>query len=207
MSDRQLRDEVITLYLAGHETTASLLTWTLYALSGKPDVAARVQEEVDRLSPGSALGAAEINRLEYLPRVLDEVLRLYPPAWVIARNVLADDQVCGYRVPGGSFVLLSPYITHRLPEFWPDPERFDPDRFAPERSRGRHPFAYFPFSAGPRVCIGKRFSLVETQLILGMVLREFRIERADGRAVGCRSVGTLRPDRPIKVRIRARSSG
>jgi len=201
MSDRQLRDEVITLYLAGHETTANLLTWTLYALAREPEVAARVLEEVDTLPSASPPTLEDLRRLAYMPRVLSEVLRLYPPVWTIARNVLDDDLVCGYRVPAGSFVLLSPYITHRLEAHWPDPERFDPERFTPEASRGRHPFAYFPFSAGPRVCLGKHFSLYEAQLVLAMILRELRVEIVGGRIVGFKSVGTLRPDRPIRVRL------
>lgn len=204
MSDQQLRDEVVTLYLAGHETTASLLTWTFYALAREPEMAARVLEEVDTLSPDAVPTLEGINRLTYLPRVLSEVLRLYPPAWTIARNVLEDDLVCGYRVPAGCFVLLSPFITHRLEAHWPKPQRFDPERFTPENSKGRHPFAYFPFSAGPRVCIGKHFSLYEAQLVLAMVLREFRVEVADGRPVGFKSVGTLRPDRTIQARIMRR---
>jgi cytochrome P450 len=202
MSDRQLRDEVITLYLAGHETTANLLTWTFYALAREPGVAAQVQDEIESRLSATAPRLEELRSLSYMPRVLSEVLRLFPPVWTIARDVVADDIVCGYRVPAGSFVLLSPYITQRLEDYWPDPQRFDPERFAPEASRGRHPFAYFPFSAGPRICIGKHFSLYEAQLVLAMLLREFRIEPVDPRPIGFKSVGTLRPNRNIKVRIR-----
>ena len=201
MSDWQLRDEVITLYLAGHETTANLLTWTFYVLAREPEVAARVLEEIDALPPVAVPTLGDLDRLTYLSRVLSEVLRLYPPVWTIARDVLEDDLVSGYRVPSGCFVLLSPYITHRLEAHWPNPERFDPDRFSPQNSRGRHPFAYFPFSTGPRVCIGKHFSLYEAQLVLAMVLRELRVEMIGRRQVGFKSVGTLRPDRTIRVRL------
>ena len=201
MSDQQLRDEVITLYLAGHETTASLLTWTLYALAGEPEVAASMAHEFDTALAGNIPTLEDLKRLSYVPRVLSEVLRLYPPAWTIARNVDRDDVVCGYRVPAGSFVLLSPYITHRLEAYWPDPERFDPERFTPEASKGRHPFAYFPFSAGPRICIGKHFALYEAQLVLAMILREFRLEVVQGRKVRLKAASTLRPDRKIRVKL------
>ncbi len=204
MSDRQLRDEVTTLYLAGHETTANLLSWTFYALHRRPEVIARLQEEIDRELPASLPTLDDLKRLKYARMVLSEVLRLYPPAWTIARNVVEDDEICGYRVPGGAFVLLSPFISHRLEEYWPDPERFDPERFAPQSGKARHPFAYFPFSAGPRVCIGKHFSLFEAQLILSMILREFRFQVIDHSRIGYRAVSTLRPDRPIRVRLTRR---
>ena len=140
MSDRQLRDEIVTLYLAGHETTANMLIWTFYLLSRSPDVRDRLEQELDTLPEGPPTMAA-LKGLDYAPMVLSEALRLYPPAWTIARNVINDDVICGYRVPGGSFVLLSPYITQRMEEFWPDPERFDPQRFTPANVRGRHRFA------------------------------------------------------------------
>lgn len=204
MSDQQLRDEVITLYLAGHETTANLLSWTFYALAREPEVTARVLAEIDTLPARAVLTLEDLNRLVYLPMVLSEVLRLYPPVWTIARNVVEDDLVCGYRVPAGCFVLLSPYITQRLAAHWPDPQRFDPERFTPQASKGRHPFAYFPFSAGPRICIGKRFSLYEAQLVLAMVLRELQLKLVDERCPGFKSVGTLRPARRIAVRVVSR---
>ena len=202
MSDRQLRDEIVTLYLAGHETTANMLVWTFYLLSRSPDVRERLEQELDSLPEGS-LSLAALKGLDYAPRVLSEALRLYPPAWTIARNVIDDDEVCGYRIPAGSFVLLSPYITQRLEEFWPDPGRFDPERFTTANVRGRHRFAWFPFSAGPRVCIGKQFSMLEGQLILAQVMREFRVH-VDGGTLGFRAEGTLHPDRPVSMRLERR---
>jgi len=202
MSDRQLRDEIVTLYLAGHETTANMLVWTFYLLSRSPAVRDRLEQELDTLPPGPPSLAA-LKGLEYAPMVLSEALRLYPPAWTIARNVLDDDEVCGYRVPAGAFVLLSPYITQRLDAFWPDPGRFDPQRFTAENVRGRHRFAWFPFSAGPRVCIGKQFSMLEGQLILAQVMREFRVH-VDNETLGFKSEGTLHPDQPVKVRLERR---
>ena len=197
MSDRQLRDEIVTLYLAGHETTANMLIWTFYLLSRSTDVRDRLEQELDSLSEGP-LSLSALKGLDYAPRVLSEALRLYPPAWTIARNVIDDDEVCGYRVPGGSFVLLSPYITQRLEAFWPDPERF-----TAANVRGRHRFAWFPFSAGPRVCIGKQFSMLEGQLILAQVMREFRVH-VDGGTLGFKAEGTLHPDRPVRMRLKRR---
>ena len=202
LSDRQLRDEIVTLYLAGHETTANMITWTFYLLSRSPDVRDRLEQELETL-PGGPPSLATLKGLEYAPMVLSEALRLYPPAWTIARNVIDDDEVCGYRVPGGSFVLLSPYITQRLAEFWPDPERFDPQRFTAANVRERHRFAWFPFSAGPRACIGKQFSMLEGQLILAQVMREFRVNVDDG-TLGFKAEGTLHPDRPVITRLERR---
>ena len=202
MSDRQLRDEIVTLYLAGHETTANMLIWTFYLLSRSPDVRDRLEQELDTLPEGPPSMAA-LKGMDYAPMVLSEALRLYPPAWTIARNVINDDVVCGYRVPGGSFVLLSPYITQRMKEFWPDPERFDPQRFTPANVRGRHRFAWFPFSAGPRVCIGKQFSMLEGQLILAQVMREFRVN-VDSGPLGVKAEGTLHPDRVVNMRLERR---
>jgi cytochrome P450 len=199
LTDRQLRDEIVTLYLAGHETTANMLVWTFYLLSRSLDVHDRLEQELDTLPEGPP-SLATLKGLEYAQMVLSEALRLYPPAWTIARNVIHDDEVCGYKIPGGSFVLLSPYITQRLEEFWPDPGRFDPQRFSAENIRGRHRFAWFPFSAGPRVCIGKQFSMLEGQLILAQVMREFRVS-VDSGTLGFKAEGTLHPDRPVYIRL------
>ena len=202
LSDRQLRDELVTLFLAGHETTANMLVWTFYLLSRSLDVRGRLEQELDTLPDGPP-PLSTLKKLEYAPMVLSEALRLYPPAWTIARNVINDDEVCGYRVPGGSFVLLSPFITQRLEKFWPDPERFDPQRFTAANVRGRHRFAWFPFSAGPRVCIGKQFSMLEGQLILAQVMREFRVN-VDSKTLGFKAEGTLHPDRPVSMLLERR---
>ncbi|MGD8310846.1 MAG: cytochrome P450, partial [Chromatiales bacterium] len=131
MSDRQLRDEVITLYLAGHETTASLLAWSLYVLAREPEVARRLTAEADAADLGDPPSLEQVKAMEYGSRFVQEVLRLYPPAWTIGRNALAEDLVAGYRIPAGALVMVSPYLAHRLESFWPHPERFDPERFAP----------------------------------------------------------------------------
>lgn len=201
MSDQQLRDEVITLYLAGHETTASLLTWSLYRLSRHPDIAMRMSAEIDGQLGKDWPDMGQLKGLSYTSRFINEVLRLYPPAWTIARNAVEDDTVMGYRIPAGSIVMLSPYLAHRWTEVWPDPLRFDPDRFTPDASKDRHPFAYFPFSLGPRICIGMQFSLMEARLVLSLILRRFTVQADEGPEIGCVAAGTLRPDRPIRITL------
>jgi len=201
MSDRQLRDEVVTLYLAGHETTASLLTWALYWLARRPDIAQRVTAEIDGQIVSESPSSDDLKALEYTGRFIQEVLRLYPPAWTIARNAVSEDVVLGYRIPAGAIVMLSPYFSHRWEAIWPDPLRFDPDRFRPEAIKGRHPFAYFPFSLGPRICIGMQFSLLEARLVLSLILKRFNIEPLHGPEVGCVAAGTLRPDQTIGIRL------
>jgi cytochrome P450 len=201
MSDRQLRDEVVTLYLAGHETTASLLTWALYWLAKRPDIGKRVTAEIDRHIVNDNPCSDDLKALEYTARFVNEVLRLYPPAWTIARNAVAEDVILGYRIPAGAIVMLSPYLAHRWEEIWADPLRFDPDRFTPEAIKGRHPFAYFPFSLGPRICIGMQFSLLEARLVLSLILRRFNVEPLLGPEIGCVAAGTLRPDQAIWIRL------
>ncbi len=201
MSDRRLRDEVVTLYLAGHETTASLLTWALYWLARRPDIAERVTAEIDDHVVNDNPSADDLKALEYTARFVNEVLRLYPPAWTIARNAISEDIILGYRIPAGAIVMLSPYLAHRWEEIWPDPMRFDPDRFTPEAVRSRHPFAYFPFSLGPRICIGMQFSLLEARLVLSLILRRFKVEPLHGPEIGCVAAGTLRPNQSIRIKL------
>jgi cytochrome P450 len=201
MSERQLRDEVVTLYLAGHETTASLVAWALYSLARRPDIAERVTAEIDRHIVNDNPRSGDLKALEYTARFVHEVLRLYPPAWAIARNAVSEDVILGFRIPAGAIVMLSPYLAHRWEEIWPDPLRFDPDRFTPEAIKGRHPFGYFPFSLGPRICIGMQFSLLEARLVLSLILRRFKVEPYLEPEIGCVAAGTLRPDRAIQIRL------
>jgi cytochrome P450 len=205
MSDRQLRDEVVTLYLAGHETTASLLTWALCWLARRPDIAERVTAEIDDHVVNDKPSADDLKALEYAARFVNEVLRLYPPAWTIARNAISEDTILGYRIRAGAIVMLLPYLAHRWKEVWPHPLRFDPDRFTPEAIKARHPFAYFRFSLGPRICIGMPFSLFEARLMLSLILRRFNVEPLAGHAIGCVAAGTLRPERAIRITLVQRS--
>jgi cytochrome P450 len=191
MSDRQLRDEVMTLLVAGHETVASALTWTWHLLAQNPDVAGRLHAEAAAAGDLAAPGA--LTRLSYARMVFEEALRLYPPAWLITRKALADDEIGGYRIPAGALVALCPYAAHRHPAFWPTPERFDPARFSPEAAARRDRFAYFPFGAGPRLCIGNQFALMEAQVVLAEVARVYRLAPASDRIVEMEPSVTLRP--------------
>jgi cytochrome P450 len=190
MSDKLLRDESMNLLMAGHETTAQFLSWTWYLLSLYPEARSRVEQEVDALPDGIPRGQ---EGLEYTRRVLDETLRIYPPAWVFRRTAIEDDAVSGYRVPAGSDVLLIPWVIHRHESFWKNPEAFDPDRFLPERSAGRHRCAYVPFGGGPRLCIGMHFALLEALIVVAMVSRRYRLDRVAGPPVVPEASFTLRP--------------
>ena len=193
MSEGQIRDEVTTIYLAGHETTAVTLAWTWFLLSKNPAVARGVREEVSRVLGGRTPGMGDVPNLTYTRAVVDEVLRLYPAAWMISRSAVGDDEVGGYRVPAGLTVFLSPYVTHRRPELWPNPEGFDPERFAPEGADGRPRFAYFPFGGGPRLCIGNNFALMEATLVIAMTMQRYRLDLVPGQTVEAKPRGTLRP--------------
>jgi hypothetical protein len=179
MDDAQPRDEVLTLLVAGHETTATALSWTFWLLSRHPDVRRRVEEEVDRKLTSHLPGAEDVEKLTWTRQVIDESLRLYPAVWGIARVAKDWDVIGGYELPPRSVLYLAQWATHRHPDFWPNPEGFDPERFAPEAAAARHRFAYFPFAGGPRVCIGNNLALLEAVLILAMVSRRYRVAGAD----------------------------
>jgi cytochrome P450 len=193
MSDKQLRDEVITLFLAGHETTANALTWASYLLSAHVAVAHRLQAEVDEALEGRIPTASDLPRLPYTRMVIDETLRLYPPAWITNRRTIEADTVCGNRIPADALVSISPYVTHRDPKLWENPEGFDPDRFSPERAAGRPHYAYFPFGGGPRQCIGKGFALMEATLVLALLYQRCEMHLVPGRKVETEALATLRP--------------
>jgi cytochrome P450 len=193
MSDQQLRDEVMTLFLAGHETTAVALSWTLYLLSQHPEAESRLRGELGQTLDGRNPSLADLPSLLYTRASLDESLRLYPPAWVTERKALGEDEVCGYRLPAGTTVVVSPYVTHRHPQLWPDPDSFEPQRFLNGHPADRPRYAYFPFGGGPRQCIGNYFALIEAQLILAMILQRYRLTLAPGWRVEPEPLITLRP--------------
>ena len=197
MSDRQLRDEIMTFVLAGHETTAVTLAWACLLLAQHPEVGEQVRREVSSVLDGRTPVLADLPRLELTRRVIDETLRLYPPVAVISRETFAADEIGGYAIPAKSGVMVSPYITHRHPAFWCDPERFDPERFTPEQVAARPRFAYFPFSGGPRLCIGNEFALMEAQILLAMIMQRYRVEVAPGHTVQHEIRVTLRPHQPM----------
>ena len=175
MSDRQVRDEVATIFLAGHETTASALSWTFFLLSSHPEPDRQVRKEVQQVLDGRPPRVQDLPRLQYTLRVIEEALRLYPSAWLMMRHTVEDDEILGCRIPAGTDVIISPFVVNRHPAFWTDPAGFDPDRFREELRGVQHHFAYIPFGGGPRVCIGRNFALMEIQLVVSSVVQRFRM--------------------------------
>ena len=180
MTDEQLRDEIMGFLIAGHETVSSALTWTWYLLSLHPDVAGRLRSELVEVLGGRTPTVADAAHLRYTTMVLQEAMRLYPPIWVMLRSPQTDDTIGGYHIPARSTVILCPYVTHRHPAFWENPEGFDPERFTPERSADRPRYAYFPFGGGPRLCIGESFGMLEMQLVIAMMAQRYRPDLAPG---------------------------
>jgi cytochrome P450 len=201
MTDRQLRDEVMTMLLAGHETTSLALSWMYYLRSRHPDADRRIVDEVDRVVGSQRPTFAHADQLTETRKILDESLRLYPPAWGFSRRALGDDEVGGYRVRKGSIVFLIPFVIHRRPTLWPDPERFDPDRFASDEQAARPRFAYIPFGGGPRGCIGHHFALLEALLIVATVAQQFRVDLVPGQSIRPEPLITLRPTPGIRATL------
>jgi cytochrome P450 len=201
MSDQQMRDEMITIFLAGHETTASLLGWTWYLLAQNPAIEAGLRLEQQDLLAGRTPDHEDLRKLDTTRKVLEEALRMYPPAWMFARHAVNDDIVNGYQIPAGATIFLSPYVTHHLPEVWEEPERFDPERFRPENMEQRPRFAYFPFGGGPRLCIGNNFALMEAPLLLTMIMQNFRFEMIPDQTFELKPVASLRPQPSLWMRV------
>lgn len=193
MSDRQLRDEAMTMLIAGHETTALVLSFTAHLLSRHPDVERKLRDEVSGVLGDRVPASDDVSRLPFTSLVIHEAMRLYPPAWFIARRAINADTLGGRTIPAGSGLLLVPYLTHRHPAYWDDPDAFDPERFTAERSAGRPRFAYFPFAGGPRQCIGNTFAMMEAPLILAMIAQRYRLHRVPGHALELDASITLRP--------------
>lgn len=192
MSDRQLLDELLTLTLAGHETTANALTFAFYLLSRHPEIAARLREEIAAAIGDREPTMEDFSKMPLCRAVIEETMRLYPPAWMVERIALQDDEVVGYRVPRGSLVGVCAWTLHRNPALWPDPERFDPERFV-KPDPNRHKLAYLPFGGGPRTCIGNGFAMAEMQIILPMIVRRLSLSLAGGARVEIEPSITLRP--------------
>jgi cytochrome P450 len=204
MSDPQLRDEVMTLLLAGHETTANTLAWTLYLLAQNPEQQSRLEGEVRTVLDGRLAEAAGLDRLPYTQMVLMEAQRLYPPAWAIGRKALRDFEVSGYRIRAGTNVIVSQWVLHHDPRLYPDPERFDPERWRAELAGGRRSlpkFAYLPFGAGPRVCVGASLALTESALVLATLMQHFRFSLASAEPVQAFPSVTLRPKDGLRLRV------
>jgi len=204
MNDRQVRDEVMTLLLAGHETTANTLTWTWYLLSQSPAIERRLHAELNEVLGGRVPTFADLPELKYTRMVIEEALRLYPPAPILSRKAIAADELQGYPIAANSMIMISPYAVHRHPALWEEPERFEPERFTPERSAIRPAYAYFPFGGGPRVCIGNSFAMMEAQLILSTVAQRYQLRLIPGHPVEPQMVVTLRPRYGLPMTIYAR---
>jgi cytochrome P450 len=201
MSDQQVRDEVMTLFLAGHETTANALTWTWHLLAQQPEAERELHAELDAL--GRAPEPRDAQRLPFTEMVLAESMRLYPPAWAIGRLALEDVPLGGWTLPRGAVAIVSQAVTHRDPRWWPEPERFDPRRFTAEAKASRPKFAYFPFGGGSRICIGEGFAWTEGVLILATIAREWRL-RSTPHPVVPQALITLRPKGEVRMRIERR---
>lgn len=193
MGNKQLRDEVMTLFVAGHETTANALSWTMYLLAQHPDAMKKCIDEIERVTGAKNPEFNNLSELKYLTMVIEESMRLYPPAWIIGRKTIRPDRIGKYNIPSGRNILISPYALHRDERYWPDPEKFIPERFLPEEVKKRPKNSYLPFGAGPRMCIGNNFALMEMQIVLSMLLQKFRFAPSGDSLVTPEALITLRP--------------
>lgn len=210
LSEQELRDEIMTIFMAGHETCANALTWTFYCLARYPEIQDRLAEEVQRVLQGRLPSYEEIHQLPFTNMVFNETLRLYPPAWVMARDVLSQDIIDGFPIPAGSLVILSPFVNHRRSTFWENPSHFDPDRFAPARFNKLPRYAFFPFGGGQRLCLGKNFALLEALLVISLMIQRYKFLLPDRNPEYRPRTGDLSPDivmqprTPILLKLESR---
>jgi cytochrome P450 len=202
ISDRQIRDEVMTMFLAGHETTANALSWTWYLLGQNPEMQQRVQDEARSVLGGQQPTPADVPKLVFCEQVICESMRLYPPAYVIGRRPMEDVMIGEHFIPKNTNVLMSQWIVHRDPRWFADPLRFDPDRWSGDFAQRLPKYAYFPFGGGPRLCIGNGFAMFEAPLILAMIAQRFTLELVSSEPIKPLPAVTLRPGQPIMMRIR-----
>ncbi|MBI3650062.1 MAG: cytochrome P450 [Acidobacteria bacterium] len=205
MTDKQVRDESLTLFLAGHETTANALTWTWYLLSQNPEVEARLHDEIDHVLQGRLPNFEDVMRLPYTEQVFAEAMRLYPPAWTLGRQVLEDYRLGEFVAPKGAIILMSQYVMHHTAKYYPEPFKFDPERWTPEAREARPKFTYFPFGGGPRVCIGESFAWMEGALVLATLAQNWRMRLADGQIVKPQPLVTLRPKFGMRMKMEKRT--
>jgi cytochrome P450 len=206
-TDREVRDQVMTLMFAGHDTSTSTLTFMMHLLAHHPDVVDRLQEEQDRVLGGAIPTIDQLEReMPYLTMVLDEVLRLYPPAWIGPRRAVRDFEFGGFEVPKGAYVNYCSWASHRIPEVFPEPEAFVPERFTAERKAALPRGAYVPFGGGQRICIGKRFGQTEVKLVATMLLQRLRLDALPGRSMTVRQMPTLSPKGGLKMRVGERAA-
>src|SRR5436190_7750664 len=206
MTDRQVRDEAMTIFLAGHETTANALTWMWYLVSQTPDVERRLHDEIDRALQGRLPTVADIPSLPFTERVVTEAMRLYPPAWIIGRRAIAEYPIGGYVAPPRTIFVMSPWVTHRDARFFSDPGRFDPDRWTPEFKASLPKFAYYPFGGGPRQCIGEAFAWMELVLIAATIAQRWTLSLVPGHRVAPQPLVTLRTKHGMKMTLTLRNA-
>ncbi len=205
MTDEQVRDESLTIFLAGHETTANALTWTWFLLSQNPDVEAKFHEEIDTLLAGRLPTFEDVPKLRYTEKLFAESMRLYPPAWTLGRQVLNDYQLGEYVAPKGSIILMSQYVMHHTARYYPEPFEFNPERWTQEAREARPKFSYFPFGGGPRVCIGEQFAWMEGILLLATLAQPWRMRLAEGQVIKPQAMVTLRPKYGMKMTFEQRN--
>lgn len=206
LSTRELRDQLITLFLAGHETTASALSFSVHHLTENPGFYDEMLEEIDRVLKGKEPVSTDLSKLDLTQRIIEESMRLHPPAWMMVRECREDTTLGGYFMPRGAVIIVAPYLLHRSPRLWEDPARFDPARFLPEARRQRPRYAYFPFGGGPRLCIGMGFALAEATLMLARISQRYRFERPNGaEPLRLRTQITLRPANGLPMIVRRRA--
>jgi cytochrome P450 len=205
MTDKQLRDEVTTLFLAGHETTANALAWSWFLLSQNPEVEAKLHREVDEVLNGRTPMLEDLKQLPYTEMVIKEAMRIYPPAWAFNREAIEGVEIGGYLIPKGAMISMSPYVTHRDARWFPEPLRFIPERFVPESEKQLPKYAYFPFGGGPRICIGNTFAMMEARLILATMAQQFSFELVGEHEVKPEPLITLRPKGGLAMRLRAKA--
>jgi cytochrome P450 len=205
LSGPDVRDQVLTFLLAGHETTSTALTFTLHLLGHHHDLQHRVHQELATVLNGEDVTADDIGKLSYITMVIKEAMRLYPPAHAVGRYTATGDTITGNLVPPGSTVILSPWVTHRRPDLWPDPHRFNPDRFDPTVAANRHRYAYFPFAAGARGCIGEHLALTEAVVATAVLLNAYTVHTSPGRIPVTTGI-TLHPAGPVPCRVTARNT-
>jgi cytochrome P450 len=203
VSDREARDQLLVFLFAGHDTTATALTFALHLLGSHPHIQDRAADEIRQVLDGRPPTTEDLTRLPYLGQILKEALRVYPPAYATSRRAVDGDTLGGYRVPSGADIAVYPWCTHRHPQHWDDPERFDPDRFTPEREAARHRYAWFPFGGGPRACIGAQLSMVEATITLATVLQQYRLSAPAGPIPLLPRI-TLHPAAPVPCRVSVR---
>lgn len=206
MSDKQVRDEAMTLFIAGHETTANAMTWTWYLLSQHPEVETKLHGELDAVLGNRLPSAEDVSRLSYTRKVFTESIRLYPPAWTIGRRALNDYNVSQYRIPANSMIFMSPYVMQHDARYFPNPEVFDPERWTPEAQAARPKFSYFPFGGGPRQCIGEAFAWMEGVLLIATIAQRWKLRLVPGHPIAMQPLVTLRPKHGMRMVVERRKT-